>query len=136
MSRDKNLTVLQRAMEAIGAFEPDDLPVEDLFDPDVEIVNEQGWMITGPYSGHDGVREWARDMFESIESPHFELEDVIDVDDECLVISNRATGQGPGTGLPIDLFWWSVLRFRNGRILRAVGFRTRAKALEAAALGE
>jgi ketosteroid isomerase-like protein len=94
MSRE-NLAVLRRAADAIGAFKPDELPVDQLFDPDVEIRNEQGWMITGPYTGHHGVRDWVRDMFEAIEDPRFELEDVIELDDECVVVSNRATGRGP-----------------------------------------
>jgi len=38
--------------------------------------------ITGPYHGHEGLGRWWKDVAEAFEEIRFEVEELIDLDDE------------------------------------------------------
>jgi ketosteroid isomerase-like protein len=67
-----------------------------------------------------------------------ETEDIIDAhgDRETVLVLLRATGKAAYTGLDIEVEWAAVWTIRNGKLLRAQGYLSRADAVEAAGLSE
>lgn len=108
-------------------------PPLDFFDPDVELHMFKGSPISGPYLGHEGLRQWRQDTFDVIQEWRIELDDVITGDDpDVLVAIQRFVGRLQHTDLPANFRLAVVFRFRDGRIVRCEGYRSRSEALEAA----
>jgi ketosteroid isomerase-like protein len=106
------------------------------WDPDVEMINAKGWVIESTYHGHEGVLRWWEDLEEAFEDFRIELDDVIPVDAERVVTTQRFVGRFRATGIPLDGAWASVLRIRDGRIIRAEGHMSKARAMRAVGLWE
>ena len=109
-------------------------PATELCDPAIEIRNWPDSPVPGPYRGHDGLRKWFRAVNDpdTWELQMFELEDVVEVDDERVVTIQRATGRGRASGLEVDQRWGSIITVRDGRISSAFGYPTPEEALAAA----
>jgi hypothetical protein len=107
------------------------------FHPDLEIHMYEGALLTGPYLGLDGLRQWREDSFDVLEDGRLLLEEVITGDDpDVMVITNRFVGRMRHTRLIADFPLTVVVRFRDGLIVRFEGCRERAEALTAAGLAE
>ena len=132
MSRE-NVDVVRRVWQAISS--DGDLPFE-LWDVDLRIDNMPEWPIRGPYHGHEGLARWRADLAEVIEDLHFEVKEVIDLDEERVLSVLRATGRASHTGIEMDHVWASVLTLREGKIVHALGYWTPEQAREAVGLRE
>jgi SnoaL-like domain len=65
-----------------------------LLDEGVEIWNAPEFPVTGPYRGHDGVRQWAAEQWEVFSGLHHEIEEIIEAPDgETLVSVQRTQGR-------------------------------------------
>jgi ketosteroid isomerase-like protein len=112
-------------------------PPLELFHPEVEIHMFRGSPISGPYRGHDGLRQWRRDTFDVIEAWRLELDEVITGDDpDVMVALERFVGRMKHTDLAANFPLAVIVRFRDGLIIRFEGYRERSEALEAAGLPE
>jgi ketosteroid isomerase-like protein len=120
-----------------AGFNADGVPPLALCDEGIEISNPPRFPVRGPYIGHDGVRQWATEVWDVFDDLRMEVEEVIDAeDDETVVSVQRIRGVMRHTKLPWDIQWAGVLTLREGRVVRAQGYMTRAKALEAVGLSE
>jgi ketosteroid isomerase-like protein len=108
----------------------------ELCDPELRLDNIAGSPITGPYHGHEGLRRWWQDVAEAFDEIRFEVDELIDVDDERVLSVQRIVGRFRRTGIPIDTPMASLFWVREGKIARAVGYASRGRALEAAGLRE
>ena len=109
----------------------------EFFDEEVELRNPPEFPLQGPFHGHDGVRNWAAEVWEVISGLHHEIEEIIEATDGQTVVSvQRMQGRMRHTQLPANLQWATVWTFREGKVLRGQGFMRRADALEAAGLRE
>jgi ketosteroid isomerase-like protein len=127
-----NVETLRRYHELLNGT--GEAPLE-LLDPDVEIHMFRGSPITGPYLGHDGVRQWVRDTFDVIDAWRLELYDVVTADDpDVMVALQRFVGRMKHTDLPANFPLAVLVRFRDGRIVRFEGFRERDEAATAAGI--
>lgn len=108
----------------------------DLCDADVRIENVAEFPITGPYLGHDGVETWWSDLGDGIDDLRIELEDVVEVDEERILTTQRVVGRFRHTGIELDELWASIVSVRDGKIIRAVGYGSRRRAFRAAGLSE
>jgi hypothetical protein len=61
--------------------------------------------MTGPYLGHEGVRRWWDDIADAFENLHYELPELVDVDEDRVVTSSASSG---------DFGSWHRGRFRLG----------------------
>jgi ketosteroid isomerase-like protein len=104
----------------------------ELCDPAVRIDNVAGFPITGPYYGHDGVRQWWDDLQDAIDELHIELEELRAVDGERVATSQRLVGRYRHTGIRLDVSWASIVSVSDGKIVRAVGYGSLGQALKAA----
>ena len=110
--------------------EPRDLHLE-FFDVDAEIHNPDAFPLTGPFRGHEGIRRWANEVWEVFSDLHHEVEELIEVDEETVVSVQRTQGEMRHTGIPVDIPWAAVWRFRDGKVVRAEGYMSRAEAIDA-----
>ena len=119
-------------------FNEDGMPPLALCDEEIEIRNPPDFPVRGPFEGHDGVRRWRNQVFETFENPRVEPTRIVDVhgDGKTVLMLLRATGTASHTGIEIDYEWGAVWTIREGKLLRAQGYMSPAAALEAAGLSE
>jgi ketosteroid isomerase-like protein len=129
----ENVEILRRAF---AQYARDGVPVFEMFDPDVEVINFDSFPVTRPYRGWDGLGEWLVDLSEPFDNFKFELADVLADDDRQVVTTCRVTGESRTGGPPFELVFGVVWTFRDGKAIRIEGLRTGEEALEAAGLSE
>ena len=122
---DQNADVLARWAETMRRG---DL-AEELWDEDLEIVNAEGWVVEATYRGYDGLRRWWGDLAEAFADFTMEVEEITPLDGERFLTVQRFVGHFRATGIPIDAQWASVVTVRAGRIVQAVGYLTKGRAL-------
>ena len=122
--------------QLFAALEREDIDRQlELCDDQMELRNPAEFPATGPYRGHDGVRQWATEVWEVFTDLHFEVEEIIEAaDGETIVSVQRTVGRMRHTQIPTDDRWATVWTIRDGRALRAHGYMSKAEALEAARL--
>ena len=92
--------------------------------------------VTETYRGPEGFKRfvgWLLDQFDDVQ---FEISDVIGHDDDQLVFRHTIRGRGKRSGAETRWDVWQVVRFREGKAVRARAFTTKEEALEAAGLEE
>ena len=124
---EDSLEVVGRWAEAI---QRGDL-ADDLWDPDLEIVNAEGWALEATYRGHDGLHRWWNDLEEAFSEFRLEVEEVAPIDAERVLTTQRFVGRFRTTDIPFDGAWASVLTVRDGRIVQAVGYLSKRRAMRA-----
>ena len=87
------------------------------------------------YRGHDGVREWWRDLLAIFPDFSMEVLEVRDLGDSGIV-ALRARGHGLDSGAPFEETIWAAGEWRDGKMTRWRNFGSEAEALEAAGLRE
>jgi ketosteroid isomerase-like protein len=129
----ENVEVLRDAFET---FAREGVPNFEFLDPDLEIVNFAEFPVTKPYRGWDGALDWLVDMSEPFEDFNYELAEVAGEVGDHVVTTLRIRGASRTGGPEFELVWGTVWTFRDGRVVRIEGFRTKDEALEAVGLSE
>jgi ketosteroid isomerase-like protein len=127
---ERSVEIIARWAEAIRHGDP----AEELWGANLEIVNAEGWPLEATYHGHDGLRRWWRDLEEACSDLTLEFEEITPIDEERVLTAQRWAGTFRATGLPCDGAWASIMTVRDGRIVRAVGYLTKRRALRALAV--
>ena len=118
-----------------AGFNEDGLPPLELCDEQVEIQLPDEFPFTGNYHGHEGVRRWAAEVFDVVESHHVTIEDIVQAPDSgTVVMALRSTGRSREMDFDIDLPWAALWSFRDRRLVYAHGYMTMDEAREAAGL--
>jgi ketosteroid isomerase-like protein len=87
------------------------------------------------YKGHQGLRDWYADTFETFEEVRVEVSELRDLGDLVVVLGQmKARGRESGVSLDSPTGW--IWAFRGGKVIRAEGFLSHTAALEAAGLQE
>ena len=100
-------------------------PSAEYLPPDMDTV----------YYGHDGYRRFWRQWLDAFEDVRWDPEEMIDFGAKTLV-TTRQSGHGSGSGVAVSQPVFQVFTFRGGLVIRQEDFSDRARALEAAGLGE
>jgi ketosteroid isomerase-like protein len=130
---NEQMKIVRRAWAGLEE-EPPNLWLE-FYDEDVEIRNPPEFPVRGPFHGHDGVRQWATEVWEVFAGLHHEVEEIIaGADGETVVSVQRTQGRMRHTQLKTDVQWAGVWTFREGKVLRCQGYMRKAEALAAAGL--
>jgi ketosteroid isomerase-like protein len=110
----ENVEKLRAAYEAFNHGDFD--AAVKLVRPDAEFVRVG---VEGPLSGAAAIREWMEpDAFEAqrIEPLDFE------VSGNRVLVRQRTTARGAGSGIELDVENWAVFTFDDGFIVRGEGF--------------
>jgi ketosteroid isomerase-like protein len=126
----ENLEIVRRAFEEMG----NDDYRGGAWDPDVEIINAEGWALEATYRGHEGLHRWWDDIAEAFGDFSIVLEDLMEVDEERVLTTQRWMARFRATDIPFDARWASILWVRDGKVVRAQGYLTKRRALRAAGL--
>jgi ketosteroid isomerase-like protein len=133
----ENEEMVRRWVAAINRADVDELI--RLADPSIYYLPYLGSISgeAGAYRGHDGLRQYVRDLAEAWSAYSVEIQSLEDLGDEVLMEGRlRATGLTSGLDVDAELAW--VHSFRSGtgegRYMRLRFFPDRAEALAAAKL--
>jgi ketosteroid isomerase-like protein len=91
--------------------------------------------LGGVYHGHDGVRQFFREVLESFDNYQAHAETIEETGDRVLV-GIRTSARGKGSGIAVEQHRWNVYELKDGLVVRVQIFETKAEALEAAGLSE
>ena len=130
----ENVEIVRRAYEAFNRGDIDEALV--VLAPDFEYTTSGAIPgVTGTYIGPEGFRRFVGWLLDQFDDARFEINDVIEHED-LLVFrhTNRGRGKRERRGDHWDV--WQVVRFRDGKAVRAHAFTTQEEALEAAGLSE
>ena len=107
----------------------------ELLDPDVEWRTAD--LLDGGVvlRGHDGVREWFRQMSEIWDDMWWDVERLNDVGDQVVALT-RAHARGRDSGAMTELVIDAVWTIRDGRAVRVETYMDPADALRAVGLAE
>jgi ketosteroid isomerase-like protein len=129
---------VELALRALDAFDRRDV---DAFvahlSPDV--VFEENPELPGlraVYHGRAEVREWMAAVLEVLEGLEVEVAEIRELGDDRVFSETVMAARGRGSGVPVELRFWMVLWFAEGKITRRQVSWTRDEALEAAGLSE
>jgi len=129
----ENGEMVRRLADALTAGEL--LPEFVAADHRLENVNTA--VTDKTYIGPDGLREWRKDVFSAFGAGvRFQVDEVIAQGDDYVVAFVSLKGRGAASGAQLDLRWTGVSWFRDGTLVRSVGFQRRGEALQAAGLEE
>jgi ketosteroid isomerase-like protein len=82
------------------------------------------------FRGHDGIRTWFAELGETFEEMTTELTEYRDLGDR-VVAFGHIHARGRESGLELDSPTGWVMTLRDGKVLKAEGFLSRAETLEA-----
>jgi uncharacterized protein len=132
----ENVETFKRAVDAINRRDLETLLPE--LDPEVEwhsaILMRLGGQRT-VYRGHEGMREFFRDMFETLSEIQSEYSEIRDLGDRTVAIGRISPG-GAASGAEIESPIGTVVEYKNGKAIRIRTFLDHKEALEAAGLRE
>ena len=85
------------------------------------------------YRGHEGVREFLREVWEVLADTRFDFPDIREVGDQIVAIGHLR-GRGEGSGVETETPFGYVLEYENGKATRVRAYLDPKEALEAAGL--
>jgi ketosteroid isomerase-like protein len=131
-----NVEVFKRAFDAVNRRDAEALLSE--LDPEVEwhgaILMAMGGDRT-VYRGHEGVREWLRDLYETLSEFHADYPDIRDLGDRMVALG-VVRGRGTASEAEIQSPHGTVVEFKNGKAIRVRTYLDPKEALKAAGLPE
>ena len=130
---EENVELYRQGIEAFNRRDLDAFLA--LADPDVVGISRVLAIEGDSYRGHDGTREWWRDLLGVF--PDFKIEVVWVRDAGDVTVSelrNRAHGEDGAA--PLEEFVWQVSEWRDGRVVRWQMYESEQEAIEAAGLPE
>ena len=105
-------------------------------DPDVEWVPIGATLEGRVYRGHDGVRQWFKDLAADWELFEVSVEEIRDLGDRVLSLGHwRARSRGSGVALENQPAAW-LSEFKDDKCVRFRTYTDRREALEAVGLSE
>jgi ketosteroid isomerase-like protein len=132
----ENVELVKRAVDAINRGDAEALVAE--LDPEVEwhgaILMAMGGTQT-VYRGHEGVREWLRDLYETLSEFQAEYPEIRDLGDRTVAIG-RVRARGAASEAQIESPHGTVTDFKDGKAIRVRTYLDPNEALEAAGLSE
>ncbi len=132
----ENVEAFKRAIDAYNRRDIDAVLKE--IDPEVEWLGAVQTLVEGKakvYRGHAGVRQWVRDIDETLADIRLEFFEIRDLGDR-LVASGRLRARGKASGAETESPFACVVDSKNGKATRVLSFLDPKEALEAAGLTE
>jgi ketosteroid isomerase-like protein len=88
------------------------------------------------YRGREGLVEFVRRWTEDFERFSIQREELIDAGNGRVFASHKQSAIGKGSGVPMEVEYFSVFEVENGKLVRIRHYLDRDEALEAAGLRE
>ena len=122
------------AREILDALSRRDLSrLVAMSDPEIEWHSLFALGEGGVYRGHDGTRQYMRDLSDAWEIMRADVEDGLEVGNVAVLVG-RIHYRGKGSGVETESPAGWMLKFRRERVVRFRAFQEPEQALEAAGL--
>jgi ketosteroid isomerase-like protein len=128
----ENVEIVRAMMEAYNAG--DWVRYFGQLDPGVEWWDRQDDPGATVHRGHEGVRAFLAELGDAVEF-RVDAKEFVDAGDS-VVVCLRLYGRGKASGAEFEDHEVHALRLRNGKVVEAREYRTKAQALEAVGLAE
>jgi ketosteroid isomerase-like protein len=128
------LDLVREGYEAMGRRDIERLV--ELAHPEIEWMNPAYAIETGTRHGHDGYRKALANTIDAFDELHFELEQIIEVEDDRFVVTGHWVARGKGSGVELRQPFGDVHTYRDGLLIRYQWFNNHAEALAAAGVDE
>jgi uncharacterized protein len=129
---EENVDVMREALDAFAATDAERLV--QFTDPEIEFEPHLAG-VEGNYRGHDGIREFMADAFETLQVQGIDHLDIRDLGDRVLALGSFHI-YGRGSGIEDEVPFAIVARVRGGLIVHLRDYGNKVLALEAAGLSE
>jgi ketosteroid isomerase-like protein len=136
----ENVELVRRLLEMFAKREHE--AVFAFYAPDIEWdarnFNAPGFTdLVGVYRGHEGVRTYWRRWLEAWKDLDFEVQDVLDADDEVVALIRNQRQWGRHSGIVTEMPPYGlVFTIRDGKVVRWRAYFDQESALESAGLSE
>jgi ketosteroid isomerase-like protein len=128
---------VEKMRQALDAFDRRDRPAWlALCDQDHEVVRSSAWPEAEVIRGGEAVWDFYVGVIEAFERQALGDAVVVDGGADRVLVHQRTLVRGRTSGADVELDYWVVVTFREGKILRDHWFADRAEALEAVGLAE
>ena len=107
-----------------------------MFDPDAEMVPAPEWPEREPIRGAEAIWDFYVEVTGTWAEGLGELGEVIEAGADKIVANNRRDARGRTSGAGVEFSYWTVITYRNGKVVRMEWFADRAQALDAVGLSE
>jgi ketosteroid isomerase-like protein len=87
------------------------------------------------YRGHEGVRDFLRDVWQALDDTHFEFREIREIGDRVVAIGHFR-GRGKASGAETKMPFAYVGDFKDGKAIQVRGYLDPNEALEAAGRSE
>jgi ketosteroid isomerase-like protein len=105
-------------------------------DQDCEMVPIGDWPDARAIRGREAVWDFYRDVAQTLGFAMAAYAEFVDAGADKVLAHQRHEAHGQRSGAEVEVDYWLVITFREGRIVRDEWFSTRDAALEAAGLRE
>jgi uncharacterized protein len=99
-------------------------------DPEIEFIPRRA-PVQGAYHGHAGIREFFADNAESFDVFEVRIDEVHEIGEQIVAVGTVRI-KGKGSGAEVTVPTASVIRYRDGKIVRSEEMNDRTRALRAA----
>ena len=131
---EENLETFRRSLEAFDRR--DKASWLEARDQDYDVVTSSEWP-EGDVRGRGAAWDFYVTIADTFERRPFSDDiEVIDAAPDKIVVHQRNDVRGGESGVNVEIDYWDVISFRDGKIIREQWFESRAEALEAAGLSE
>ncbi len=125
----EEVEIVRRSLEA---FDRDLDRVAELWDPDIDWRAIEGAPDdVGVFTGHQAMRRYYEQWFETFDDLRVEIEELIDAADSVIAVIH-VVARMRGSQAEVDMRLAIAYTVRNGLIVRGREFATREQAIEAA----
>jgi ketosteroid isomerase-like protein len=133
MSKE-NVGTVRGMLEAVQQRDFDE--AEGYFDPKVEWNNTSTFPGPRTIVGPKAIFAFWKELFQNFQGAgEAEVED-LNAGGDRVVLGLHTQGRGHGSGVPVNVRWALIFRFRDGKIVQVDVRGDYSKALEAAGLSE
>jgi ketosteroid isomerase-like protein len=131
---EENLETFRRSLDAFDRR--DKTSWLEARDRDYEVVTSNEWP-EGDVRGRDAAWDFYVTVADTFERRPFSDDiEVMDGGPDKVLVHQRNDVRGGESGVNVEIDYWVVISFRNGKMIRDQWFESRDEALEAAGLSE
>jgi hypothetical protein len=136
MSQENAEIVRRAAALFMAGQEGRDGRVIDILDPEIELSDFPGIPGAEVHRGHKGAINFAVKLWTGVSDFRYVPSEFTEAPDGALVCRAEVEWTGKLSGLKVGRTIYSAWRFRDGKVLSAMNYNTKAEALEAVGLSE
>ena len=88
------------------------------------------------YHGHDGIRQWFRDIDEMFSAVEWRVEEIRDLGDDRVVVLGGLDARGRGSDVEVSSEIGQLFELREGKVVRGWAYASHEQALRAAGVAD